>query len=573
MKPFWLAVGFLSVHFFVPMMVIAAQPPDSGQILQEQNQTSHNLPQQLPETEGQPDVRDDNEDGTRIAVSGFEFSGLEGIATEAELQDIVSPAIGQNLGIAKLKNLVDQVTNYLRDKGYFLARAYLPKQEIVDGVVKIAIIAGQVQGTPTIRISEPSRINQQLLSKMAISGAPSGQALQQQQLERSLLLMNDLPGISARSILEKGEAAGSTQVTIAAQEGPLLNGVLSFDNFGNRYTGSLQANAQAALNDLSGYGDQLALSLTKSQGLKKGMLSYGLPLGASGLKSQFSYTALSYELGKELKNLDSKGIARTLNANLSYPIIRRRALSLWQGLQYEYRTLDDKASGTPTKERTLHVISTNTSVNQYDQLGGGGLSNVNVSLTAGDLDLGLAVDAAADASTARTTGRYVKLNYALSRLQRLTKDYTLFGSISGQFASQNLDSSEKYQLGGPSGVRSYPVGEASGDEGLSITTELRYNLPRKVLSSNLQMITFLDTGRIKLHDSPWTNAVTTATGKNSYWLSGLGFGVNLDQSGTYAFRASYAHTLGNNAGRSADDKNADNKDNDNRVWLQAIIWF
>ena len=133
------------------------------------------------------------------------------------MQAIVSPAIGQEITLGKLQKIVAQVTNYLRNKGYFLARAYLPKQEIVDGIVQIAVIAGQVQGTPTLQLSESARIKPQILTDMATSGAPSGTALKQKQFERSILLMNDLPGISAKSILEKGDVLGTTRVTIEAQ--------------------------------------------------------------------------------------------------------------------------------------------------------------------------------------------------------------------------------------------------------------------------------------------------------------------------------------------------------------------
>ena len=349
--------------------------------------------------------------------------------------------------------------------------------------------------------------------------------------------------------------------------------MLSVNNFGNRYTGIVQAVAQIAANDLSGFGDQLSLNLTGTEGLKKGVLAYRLPLGTSGLKGNLSYTGLCYELGKEFKSLDVEGTANTLAAQLSYPLVRTRGFSLWQELNYEYRNLDDEVGDTTTSERTLHIVSTRTTINSYDQFGGAGLSNAFLQISGGDLDYGLAAEATTDASTAKAEGRYLKVSASLSRLQRLTQNFTLFGAVSGQLANQNLDSSEKFTLGGPSGVRAYPVGEAFGDEGYSLTMELRYDRPQKVVSSNLQGVAFLDTGRIKLHDSQWSNSVTNATGKNSYAISGAGFGINLDKPGSYSVRASYAHVLGDNPGRSTDDKNADNKDHDQQIWLQAILWF
>ena len=563
---------FALVFFCLSLNTQAASQPDAGQILQQQK-TPAKLPQQFPESEAEPAQSDQSVTELKILISGFQFQGFAGLATEAELQEIVSPALGKTLGLTELNALVKEVTTYLQGKGYLLVRAYLPKQDVTQGVIQIAIISGTVQGAPDIRLSEPSRIKKQVLIEIANSGAPAGEALQRNRFERSLLLMNDLSGISARSILEKGDQPGSTRIFIEAQEGPPVTGVLSVDNFGNRYTGLMQLAAQLAINNLSGYADQLVVAATAATGLKKGQLSYSSPLGITGLKGNLSFTGLKYKLGKDFESLDAKGTAQTLNGNISYPIIRSRVFSFWYEGEYEYRSLDDEVGGVTTRERTINVVSNKLSLSYYDKFGGGGMTNVYATASIGSLDLGLAADAAIDAITAQTSGGYNKISYSLSRLQRLTQNYTLFGSFSGQFASQNLDSSEKFSLGGASAVRSYPVGEASADEGFSLSTEVRYDVQRKLGGSNLQIVGFFDTGRIKLHDSPWANSINSATGKNIYWLSGLGLGVNLDNPGKYAVRTSYVHTLGNNPGRSNDDKNTDGKDNNHQIWLQAIVWF
>jgi len=570
---FRLLPALVVILFSFPLVTVAAPLPDSGQILRQQKKTPATLPDKLPSADEPAPKKESAETGLKITVSGFKFSGAQGVATDAELQQLVSSAVGQTLSLAELQNIAVQVANYLRGKGYFLAHAYLPKQEIVDGVVEIAIIAGQVEGDAAIKFSGPVRIREQIISEMASQAILSGESLQQKKLERSILLLNDLPGVSAKSILEKGNALGTTKVTIEAQEGPLFNGLLSVNNFGNRYTGRFQGIAQVALNDLSGFGDQFSLSGTAAEGLKKGTIAYELPLGHSGLKGNFSYTFLAYELGKEYKILEVEGTADSATAQLSYPLIRTRNFSLWQALGYEYRHLQDEVGGADTSDRTLHVVGANTTINSYDRWGGGGLSNIFLRICAGHLDYGLAAEAAADAGTARAEGDYFKLAYSFSRLQRMTQNFSLFAAFSAQLTNENLDSSEKFILGGPSSVRAYPVGEASGDEGYSLTTEIRYSYPRQVLSSNLQCVVFFDTGRVSLHHSPWANSATSATGKNSYALAGTGFGVNLDKPGILSLRASFAQVIGNNPGRSIDGKNADNKDDDQQVWLQAILWF
>ena len=61
-----------------------------------------------------------------------------------------------------------------------------------------------------------------------------------------------------------------------------------------------------------------------------------------------------------------------------------------------------------------------------------------------------------DAVTGRTAGHFGKWNLDLTRLQHIDDRLALYLSYSRQWAEKNLDSSEKFSLGGPSGVRAIP---------------------------------------------------------------------------------------------------------------------
>jgi len=409
---------------------------------------------------------------------------------------------------------------------------------------------------------------------MIDTSVTTGKPLQSEQLQRSLMLINDLPGIAAKGILERGATYGSTKVFVDVTEGPLLSGGVSTDNFGNRYTGTWRGTGFLNINDPFGIGDQLTLSMTGAENLYQGRIGYTTQLHPSGLKGGISYSSLAYKLGKEFESADYHGYANTIGASVSYPIIRSRAFSLWTSANYEYRMLDDYGLGSLIKDRDIHSGTFDLSSSSLDSFGGGGLTSIRLAVTAGDLLLGNQASAQVDATTARTAGTYSKFTYSVARLQRIITNLAFFGSASGQLSlDKNLDSSEEFILGGPSGVRSYPVGEASGDEGHSVTAELRYDTPLPKSIGTLQMIGFFDAGTITLHHTPYTNAVTTATGKNSYWLSGSGIGLNYSNSNLFAVRGTWAHALGSNDGRSTTGKDADNLSEDNRFWLQATVWF
>jgi predicted porin len=169
----------------------------------------------------------------------------------------------------------------------------------------------------------------------------------------------------------------------------------------------------------------------------------------------------------------------------------------------------------------------------------------------GDLDKNTAADAALDAYTAKAAGTYKKANASFSRLQALGYGYSLYGSVSGQWADKNLDSSEKLSLGGPNGVRAYPVGEAAGDEGVLGRLELRKYLGT-VHGAIAEGALFADGGKVRVNKNPWDNS------ENELTRYGYGVGVNLYHR-DLVMNASLAFSPGDNP--TSDDRAA------RRLWF------
>lgn len=559
--------------FSIPAL---AAPPDAGTLLNEQRQPGGQLPDRLPAPDKsavEPPRQTGN--GEKITVKAFRFTGFAEIATEAELQELVQGDVGTQLGIADLQAVAARVTHYLREnKGYLLPRAYLPKQDVTAGTIEIAIVAGRIDGKVKVNRAQPARISQTVLEEIAEHAVPEASMLRMERIERATMLMNDLPGIEVKSSLEPGSTPGTARVIIDASEGSLFNGYVSTDNTGDRYTGTWRGTGQLNVMDPYGLGDQLSFSLTGAEQMIQGRFSYSLPLGTSGLTGTLSYTGLYYELGGDLKNLDASGRADTLSAGISYPFMRTRTASIWGGANFEYQMLTDEANGAKTNDRSIPVGSSSISGSFQDSFAGGGLTNANVSLYAGDIDLSaVAAAQAADDAGPKTSGGFWRNTYSVSRLQRLTQQLTCMASAKGQFTTNNLDSSQKFILGGSSGVRAYPTGEASGDEGHAFTLETRYDVPGSPAWATTQLIGFVDTGWVKLHHDSWPGAITNISGTNDYWLSGGGAGLNIGKAGLYNIKATWAHTIGTNDGRSSIGKDADNRSDNNRFWLTAMVWF
>ncbi len=593
-----LAAAYL-LAALIPLSVSAQ--PNAGQLLREQQLQQER--QQLP-AQAKPEVPVVNEpksttNGMTVLVKSVRFRGYDGLATEAELQAIVSESIGKSLGLAELQGLAERVTALLRKKGFFLARAYLPKQDVTEGIIEIAIVQAKSEGEVSFNCAQGVRIHQGQLKQVVSQAIKPGQPLHESDLERVLLLMNDIPGVTARAVLAPGSAPGTTRVTINVTEAPLFSGAIWGDNYGNRYTGAWRGNAFFSLNDPFHLGDQLSLMFCGASGLTQGRFAYSVPIWGRGIRANTSYSKMQYKLGKELAPMKGKGTADTLDFGISGSIVRSQSFNLSANIGFEQKNLKDDAYGFNIRDKRLQSGVLGLSGSYVDTLLGGGCTSWNLSGASGYVTLShnrgdynsdrgrLVYDLAGDYITipaAHTSGYYTRANLSVSRLQRITDGLAFYASYSGQLASKNLDSSEKFSLGGPNGVRAYPVGEASGDEGHLFNFELRQDLPWGAKWLNCQVVGFLDAGHITLYKFPWYGAVTNPGHENNYQIAGSGLGLNFGKPGLYSVRLSYAHKLGENSGRSyeykdvsgnviAGGKDADGLRDSSRLWLMGQLSF
>lgn len=557
-----------------------AQLPDAGSILRDME----NLPmgvQPTPQFGSQlpPALPDE---GQTITLNSVRFENFKPMATELELQSLVKDAIGIQYGFNGLMHLADRVTEYLKNKGYFLAFAYLPEQDISEGHLVISIQPGRIEGggLSEQNVTSGSGINlstQRIVETLNYSlRADEHDIVRATKMERGLLLINDLAGVNATSTLEHGSEFGTTRVNLDISATPRYTSNAWFDNYGSYYTGDLRANAMGNINNLTGVGDQLTGMITQTQYMSFGRIGYSTPVGYSGLTANTSLSLMRYELGN-LITVDSDGGSVSVNAGLRYPIIRSRQTNLYTSVNYDHKHLKDELNQSPDKDRVYNNFSLGINGDQLDRLGGGGLTNYGITFTAGDLDrTGNQIDYDNDQNNAKTHGSFYKLNLSGARIQKLTDTTTLLISANLQtLSSGNLDSSEKVSISGVSGVRAYAGGDASGDEGWRLTIEPRYDVPGLlVLNGGIQLSAFYDIGGISNIDkAPWGTPANTA-GKNNYLISGAGLGFNWSQPQRYSVKASYAWKINDKIEeRSTAETDSEGKDRGGRLWIQGMWWF
>lgn len=564
-KPFQRGAG-IAVLACCSALAQGQTPPDAGSLLREtERKAIWPAPAGLPTMPAPPLT--EKAKGATVVVAAFRLSGITLLA-EAELQALLADLIGQTLSLDELERAAQRLAEHYRQRGWF-ARVYLPQQEIVDGVVTIAIIEGRL-GAIDIDAKAASRADADFVRDMVTAGLTLNEPLAADTLQRGLLLANDLPGIKARGQLETGDKIGETRLRLRIEDAPPLGGQVQLHNHGVKSTGAEQLIGGFDLYNLSGRGDQLAVRAVAARGLESLRLNYALPLGSDGLRLALRASDLRYRLGAGFSALNARGHAGTWGAGLSYPVLRSTAQNVSLGLDTERKRFADDMLGAPAQRRDNEVFSLAANGDAIDGLGGGGFTQYGVTLTHGRLDLaGVAAALATDQASARTQGGWSKHSASLMRLQRLPGDMTLSASLNAQWAGKNLDSSEKFSLGGPAAVRAYPVNEAAGDEGWLLNLELRSEL-----GAGWQALGFIDAGEVHLHRNEWAGWQGGGSTPNRYALSGAGLGLSWQQPGAWSLRLTVAAPLGDNPGRNAAGNNSDGSGQRSaRAWLQAMWLF
>jgi len=556
-----LAVATCSVH--------AQTAPDAGALQREAERQPRELPRPGPQAVPQTPAPAAS-DAVRVTVKAFRITGNTLVA-ESELQAVLAPWVGRELNFIELQQATNAIAEAYRKRGWF-ARPQLPAQDASSGVITINILEGKLGEVRIDDGGKELRVERGMVTETMTARQKTGDPLSLDALERSSNILNDTPGVAVATILTAGKTAGESDAVVKVQDKPLLAGTAQVDNTGSRSTGERKWSLSATLDNPSGKGDQATLNANDSKGSIYAKLGYSLPVGNDGLRVGVSTSGLTYRLvGDDFKALKSKGDAQTYGVNASYPLLRSGTKNIALAAAFDRKDYYNEANQVATSEKQIHALLVSLTGDILDGFANGGMTLWGANVSFGKVDLSAnAANENADRNGPRTAGQYHKLGANLARLQRLNDKATLWAAINGQYAGKNLDSSEKFSLGGPSGIRAYPIMEGTGDDGWLATLEARYNLLPEV-----QVSAFYDHGYVRRdHRGGYTGAQEPASGT----LKGYGLGLSWSRPGQFSLRAVVARRIGDNPFRTLTAGPAFGKDTDGsydktRFWLTGTVFF
>ena len=497
----------------------------------------------------------------KILVKDFKFDGNLYYSNE-ELEEVIKEAVNKELVYDQLINVTRAISNHYKANG-FLATAFLPPQDINDGVIKIKITEA-VLGTIIFDVEEEEKLNiskenirLKLLYKIEDSGV-----LNIDQLDKNVRNLNKIPGINALAELEEGKNFGETNVKVTAINTETIFGNTLVDNNGSRSSGYNKITNTINIDGLFNMGDRLAFTnvLSGDHHVKDNheesnyyAVSSTMPVGYNGMLATLRVSKMEYKLSAPFDSTKPSGYSSEYNLSLNRPLIVSPNFNLNTSFSLgNNKYVNDLGTGNNSDKDVLKSIF-NLGFDSRDERLGGGINygSFALSLAKNDLTNNLS-NYETDQSTSDNNGRNFKGTLNLNRMQKLTDKTNLLVKFNGQLAADNLDGADQFSLGGPNAVRAYPSSEAAGDAGFVASLELKRNLFK-----NLESTLFYDYGKIKLHKSLWNDWNSTNKLKNNYHLQGYGVSVGIPIFQNFSINATHAKKIGTNSGRDTSGNDVD----------------
>jgi hemolysin activation/secretion protein len=560
----------LIVSVLLIQPALAQRAPDAGALQQELQrqidrgaQTDPEFPvlkpkELTPELAGQK----------KFLVKAYVIQGNTLISTDV-LQALIKPWEGRELSVSEIRQATTAISDRYEQDGR-VARVFLPVQDIENNTVKIQIIEGRVGNINLVPDDKdaPVRLSDETIKRYLEVGNTSGAFMDSVALERSLIIANEIPGLSIAGSLEAGQTDGAIDIKGMTKRKPLLIGKLEASNYGASSTGVAQAVGNLTLNSLFGIGDLFSADIIESQGSTYVAGAASMPIGYTGWRSGFTISQLQYRTLPGWSSTPTQGSSNTLGLNSTYALQRtaRSNMNINFGLDSK-RYLNTVDAGTISD---YSILSGTAGISGNFRVGTNGFMIWSTNLVAGNLTINDSAQSLSDSLGPQTAGSYGKLTFnASANLPFPDPSVAFVASMSGQLANKNLNSAEQFYLGGPYAMRAYPVAQGGGAQGGILSLELRHFLtPEWTVSA------FADAGVVQQYVNTYANWQGLTNADNMYTLADAGLALkwsveNFDVTGSVAFRVG-SNPLYNSSGQQL---NADNSYRSVQGWIKASWYF
>lgn len=446
------------------------------------------------------------------------------VFTQNDLRHTYANQLGKEISLLDAQAIADRITDHYRQHDYILSQALLPAQSINGGTLKIRVIEGFIGDVVIQGDVRDGGAGRHLVQEYA-EQLKSKRPVKAGDLERYLLLIDDLPGATAKGLVRPSRTkVGAADLVITVTH-KAVNGSYTLDNRGTKFVGPWQHSGVLVANSAFNMYDRTLFrfaTVSPTKELRFYNLQHEHQLGREGTRLVLDLSHSHAKPGDSLKPLQLVGDSYAGALKVLHPFLRSRNENLVGRLQFDARNTDtDTFVNTNLTYDRLRVLRGGGSYDFADRFRGVNLIDVQVSQGLGIFN---ATDKG-DASTDPTTdGVFTKATLDITRTQALPRGFSLYVAGAGQYASQKLLAAEKFSIGGTGFGRAYDPAELAGDHGVAGSAELRYGqMLNDPYLQSYQVYGFYDIGRVWIDDA-------AAGGNDKMSLASAGFGLRTNFS-------------------------------------------
>lgn len=477
--------------------------------------------------------------GRNFTVQRFEFSGNTLYGT-AELQALLQKYLNRPLSLLDLYAAADRITDHYVEHGYTLASVTVPPQRIDGGTVQLSVSEGRLSNVT----AENNRLYTTAQLVDYLDQLRPGAIYRSTDLDHSLRIINELPGLRSRAVVRPGQEYGTTELVLRAEE-QAVEGSLTVDNYGRESIGEFRLTGLVQFNNPLKIEDQLQLMALGSEDglLGYGYAAYSLPVNNLGTRATLSYGYASFEV----VDATVDGQNRSGRLRLDHPLVRtaRDQFSVSFGISHTRANAD--LLGTTFNETEVALFEV-----------GGLYSHAHADAAVSQVSLDLATNFArltrdeilnAGAGQRLRGDQQLRVELDLQHVRPLFRSLQLVMRANGVYSPDPLVDTQQYSIGGPSSIRGFPASEVRGDRGYFGQITLRQ--PFQLGPARFYARVFADSGVVMVVDPAIIPPATTAASERETLTS---TGVGLDAQWAHlAFKLDWSFPRGTHTASDGDD--------------------
>ena len=384
---------------------------------------------------------------------------------------LVAPYINQCLSLARINQLVREISEWYVQRGYITSRAFLTEQNLSHGILTITVLEGRLE---EIRL-QGARSRQ---LKMAFpTGA--GRILNLRDIEQGMEQINRLRTTPVQIEIIPSAKPGYSIVNLTSTpEFPLTLG-LNMDNSGQRTTGIGQLSASLVGNDLLGIADRWFVSGGRSSAFSDWRDAQNFQAGVSvpygyGLLD-YSYSWSNYHSRFNANNFDwySNGDNISNRLSGSWVLFRNGQIKTGVQLGLNHYVSHNWLNQTLLQSSSRKLTSLQIGFNHTQKVAGG-VATLNPMLSRGMPWFDAESDSGKNDDLPKAQFR--KWSVSSSYQRPVTQKMWWLSSLYAQWSPDRLYGSERLTIGGENSVRGYKEQYLSGDVGGYLRNELNYTL-------------------------------------------------------------------------------------------------